>query len=317
MLETASDANVFQTKGWSEHKRAAGWTAERYAASDPDGGVIGMVQLLWQRVGPIRLGWAPGGPVLGFRRAVRGPTLIAELAAILRRDGPSYVRLASHHPATPPLCDAWDRLLSRPARPLTTGSSYIVDLSGGMDAIVERMTAAHRKSARRALAGAIAWQEGRDDAAPALAELYTEMSRLKTADLRPLETERIRSILGALGARAAILLGVTTAGPMAACLYVTVGRRAYALLPATGPRGRAAHAGFALHLELFRRLSERGVCELDLAGADPARPRNDVDRFKEGFGARLVEYLGERHIASPPWLQHVVSPLTSLRGGRF
>src|SRR5687768_3901406 len=66
-LLQSHDYNVFQSFRWGEYKRGAGWTPMRWIARDHTGLVVAMAQILTKSFrDKVKIGWAPGGPVLLF-----------------------------------------------------------------------------------------------------------------------------------------------------------------------------------------------------------------------------------------------------------
>jgi lipid II:glycine glycyltransferase (peptidoglycan interpeptide bridge formation enzyme) len=117
----------------------------------------------------------------------------------------------------------------------------------------------------------------------------------------------------AFGDRAGILVGTAEGRAVTALLFLTFGARAFLMLPATGPEGRRIGAGYAMHARLFDELRRRGMASVDMGGLDPRSRMHDVDRFKVGFGAGVVEYVGEWEWASASWLRWLVNGGVFLR----
>lgn len=311
MLARASDADAFQSAGWGEFRRRAGWRPQRWVAHDGGGRPVMMAQVLTRTVMATLVGWAPGGPVLRFPASDphRIPDLLDGLVSAVR--GPSkraYVRFDPHHPHDPATTYAFGRSCRRPLAPLNTRFSAVLDLRGPIEGILARMGHKHRYNTRRALEQPVAWTVGSDEReARALAELHAEVVRDKRLRTRPMDAGDLRHLCESFGDGAGILVGRSGGRPVTALLFLVFAGRAFLMLPATGPAGRAIGAGYAMHFRLFEELRRREIASLDMGGLDPRSRMNDVDRFKVGYGAEIVEYVGEWDWASAPWLRWAAS----------
>ena len=296
---TAADASVFQSWRWGEYRRAAGWEPTRWVARNGEGEPVAFAQVL-TRGYPlgVRIGWAPGGPLFRLPRT-SARSLAAALAAFTERltaEAPRmYVRFDSYVPSEPELVWAMQSVCARAAMPINTGFSTLLDLRPPADDILRSMTTKHRYYVRRALAQPIEWRSGNDAGAIAdLLELNRGMMERKLLDdsiaLQPAAVARLCAVFGD---RATILVGREGSTRLCACLVLRYGASAFYFAAATGERGRAIGASYALLFRLIGTLRDAGVERLDLGGLDPRSPAAGVNHFKGGFGGSLVEYLGE------------------------
>lgn len=322
-LAAAHDRNVFQTFAWGEYKRSIGWKPERWIALDAGGRVASMCQVLTRSIARwVLLGWAPGGPALGFDDAA-GVDHVAEaihglVAAYSYRRGAAYIRIHSHHPYDHTLAFSLARHLARPLWSINTGYSSRLDVRPPMVGLLERMSQNHRYYTKRALRHDLQWAASRDERAIIdLTSLYNAMTRTKGVGLARIQPSRVRELCAQLADNAVILVGRRGDLAVAACLTVAFGGRAYTLLHATSEAGRAVGAGYALHYRLIELLKDKGVTEVDLAGLDPRPAASGVDRFKLGFGGGVVAYLGEWEWSRPGWLRWLVDPAIAWKGGRL
>lgn len=312
VLLRSEDGNAFQSSGWGEYKRESGWVPERWLARDRGGAIVMAAQVLVRAVDGVRVGWAPGGPVFLFPASAWRhldellDLLLRNLAARARF---SYVRFDSYVPRAPDLAYAFGASCARPARRLNTGYSSRLDLSQPLERILSGMTHKHRYNLKKALAHDVVWRLGTDsEAVRALAGIRAEMLRLKhLTDVPTFDVAELATLCRAMQESALIFTGHAAGEPIASCLVLTFGRRAFLYAPATGERGRELGIAYAMAFRLLEHLKARGFAELDLAGLDPRSPSAGVDRFKLGFGGDIVEYLGEWEWSSHAWLRWAVN----------
>lgn len=308
-LLAGEDRNVFQSFGWGEYKRAAGWEPRRWIARDGNGMVVAMAQVLTKSfLHGVTVGWVPGGPVFHFPGALsHSPTSMLEgLLERYRATGRVvWIRFHCQLPQDAELVYAFSQKCMRPVAPLTSGHSLQIDLCQPFDDIIKRMTAKHRYYVRKSRGEKIHWRLANDNhAVRALSDLYAEMVHYKKLSPQAAPSGGLASLCAVLKNHAAILSGSVDGEPITACLVLTFGGRAFYLKAAAGRKGRELSASYAMVYYLLERLQDQGVTRLDFGGIDPRSPRAEgVNHFKRGFGGTLVEYLGEWEWASANWLR--------------
>jgi lipid II:glycine glycyltransferase (peptidoglycan interpeptide bridge formation enzyme) len=313
-VERARDGTIFQTIGWGEHRRRAGWTPVRWTLID-DGELVGVAQVL-RRSGPLgtSIGWCPGGPVVALRDAA--PDEIARRLSAFMTAQPSrmYVRFDSYLEEDRTVAGALARVAARPRRRVNTGVTTVLDLATPHDELLAAMKHKHRYNLRRALALPIRWRQGCADEAGALARLYQAMLAAKRLRARrPPDEAGISDVCRQLGPRAQVLVGELDGRDVVGCLVLLLGDRAFLHMPVTGT-DRSAGLSYAMIDVLVRDLRSSGARALDLAGIDPDGATPGVDRFKLGFGGRVVRRLGEWERSDPAILRLAVEAALIVRG---
>ena len=308
-LLASEDRNVFQSFAWGEYKRASGWEPQRWVARDGHGRVIAMAQILIRTVlSGVIAGWASGGPVLRFPES-GPPDLTAVLEGLLQRyhsaGRVAWVRFQSQALRNEEMTSVFERMCARPIASLTSGHSLHIPLDRSLEDIVKGMTAKHRYYVKKALEEKIEWRIANNACAvETLSALFAEMVRRKQLSAVPDHARDLASLCAVLKDQALILSGMVDGEPVAACLVLTFGGRAFYLKAATGQKGRELSASYAMIHRLLEHLREQGVTQLDFGGIDPRSPgAAGVNHFKRGFGGLPVEYLGEWEWASAEWLR--------------
>ncbi|MDA8094308.1 MAG: peptidoglycan bridge formation glycyltransferase FemA/FemB family protein [Betaproteobacteria bacterium] len=322
-LTGADDATIFQSWQWGEYKRNHGWQPLRCTVYDTSGRTVMMAQVLLKSLPfGIRAGWAAGGPVLKFKGwspKQAGKALNTLRAGLLESQRRLWLRVHSHSPNEPELAYLFSGQFHRPFFKVNSGFSQFIDLTQSVEAFEKGMTAKHRYYVRQAQGQGLTWKLGGDDELRRdFAMLHEEMTREKGMESIRVGLDETRKIFSALGSQALILNGYHAGVPVTSCLVQRFGNRGFYASAATGAKGRELSAAYAMVHELFRVLKERGMTRLDFAGLDPkTSAASGVNHFKRGFGAQLVEYLGEWECASSEKLRWAINFALWKRGGRL
>ncbi len=311
LVAASDDRNIYQTSGWGEYRQRAGWHPIRWSALDKGGGVVLAVQLLVKRVFGVRIGWAPGGPLLGFPSSRR--VGIAHLPAALSRRlpetcSPGYARLQSQLPREPELAYAFEQSFARPARLIGAAYTLWHELAVGPGVIERRLNDHHRYYVRKSLRSGLRFEARTDDATvERLAALQEEVRTAKPfASLRRVGADNLLAMRRSLG-ETFVFVAVADNEIVSACLISLFANRAHLLAAATGRRGRDLGASYGLIFRLLEYLRERGAESFDFGAVDPHQAGSGVSFFKLGFGGRLREYLGEWEWASHAWLRQAMA----------
>lgn len=92
--------------------------------------------------------------------------------------------------------------------------------------------------------------------------------------------------------------------PLAGAIAFRLGKRAWYVYGASANVNRNLQASYALQWEMIRWAKSLGCTVYDFRGVsgnlDPEHPLYGLYRFKEGFGAKLVEYVGEFDLPLSP-----------------
>jgi hypothetical protein len=319
-LVKAEDYAVFQSYGWGEFKRSAGFRPLRWIARDAAGNTVAMVQFLLKSL-PLgfAVAWAAGGPAVRFKPAgVRSGFDLAGLLSAVRAHVPRVlVKFDSYIADDPDAAAQFSQLCKRPRAHITSGVSIQFDISKGAKAFVERMTSKHRYYLRKAEPAQLSWEAGNGTKDIAvLVSLHRAMTTskgLKSGSKTKSEYASLRDALGASGMT--IVTGYLDGEPVTSCLTLDFGKKAFYYVAATGQTGRQIGAAYAMLPRLVEVLHGKGIELFDFGGIAPGSPKaKGVDHFKKGFGGTVIEYLGEWEWASVPFLASAVGILMKYRG---
>lgn len=296
-------ADVLQAWEWGEVKRRSGWTPARLIVEE-GGAVLGAAQILAKR--PVRSAprilYAPRGPVVDFTRPevlralVEEVRLLAAGAFLWTCDPP--VEAAS------PEAKALERAGFRPAPAGGFGgvqpkAVMVLDLGADLDAVFAGFHPKWRYNVRLAeRKGVEVARAGRDEL-PAFYDLLVETAR------RDGFLVRSRSYFESLfeGLEPAGLIAMFLARfqerAIAGAICLGFGPRLTYTYGASSNEHRNVMPNHLMQWHMIRWAKEAGYRTYDLRGVSPVRDGKPVEvhlaglnRFKEGFGARYVEYAG-------------------------
>jgi len=309
LLAACAQSTLFQTHGWGEFKRAAGWQVLRLHAGAADDAQAVAQVLLRRLPGGFRFAWIPGGPC--FRQAITredAAALLRDLCASLEATlGRLYLRCNFTFTADAALTAAAADSLRRPASHLGSGASVLLSLPDDDARWLATLKSKHRYYVRKACAAGLQWRYGNSDAdIDAMAQLSAQMAADKAVQVGTFTRDELRRLRDLLPAQCRLLIGFENDVPLSGCAVFCMNGQAYYANAATVGRGRELSAAYAMLFELQKNLRSDGVRLLDFGGIAPNDPTaRGVDHFKLGFGGAVVEYLGEWEYASTPlhrWL---------------
>jgi peptidoglycan pentaglycine glycine transferase (the first glycine) len=307
-------ADVMQSYGWGEVKRASGWQPLRLLAEDDSGLVRGACSIL--RTHPARgvppLLYAPRGPVLDY-----GDTeaLGALVEGIRERAGTGFM-----FKCDPPIengSDATRALEKADFRRVQSGAFggvqptavMIVDLTPGLDKVLEGFKPKWRYNIRLAERKGVTIREGtRDDIGPLYAILQETARRDGFVVRARSYFEKMWDELHPHG-MLKIFMADFAGAPIAGILLTCMGERVIYTYGASANEHRNVMPNHLIQWTAIRWAAEHGFRVYDFRGVSPVRNGAPVtehiaglNRFKEGFGARYVEYAGEFDLSfRPAW----------------
>jgi lipid II:glycine glycyltransferase (peptidoglycan interpeptide bridge formation enzyme) len=321
LLLQARDYNVFQSFGWGEYKRSAGWQPMRFVARNKGGEVVSMAQLLVRSLPfGFALAWASGGPVFQFtsRHASSQAFDLQGLLAALRARFPRLlVRFNSYVPHESTLAYHFNMTCLRPHLRINSGYSLQFEIPTSTEMFISGMTSKHRYYVNKAMRAPLSWEVGCDNRSiKALTTIHREMAKAKgmqLPEISELSFSALKENLGENGAT--IFTGYLDDQPVTSCLTLDFGKKSFFWVAATGNAGRQVGAAYAMLPSLFDVLRRKGIERFDFGGIAPGVPHAEgVNHFKRGFGGQLVEYLGEWEWASVPFLTTAARLLMKYRG---
>lgn len=296
----------YQTYGWGEVRRIAGWQPLRLLAH-LDGQVVAAASVLVKRKFGLAVCWVPGGPlgasdVLDEFRPALGRALGTQLfycrISLLRADtGDEAAFLARA---------GW----LRPKIEMSSGLTMSYVLAGDEAERLKRTSSNWRHNLKRSGRYGLRIEHWETPDLDAISALYREMESLKSLPEQHSEVE-LAAIFAQCREQVVVYRCLDDEGRLLAIRAAGLcGATAMDLLAVAGGAARKLYASHATLWALLDHCSQLGLRDYDLSGVDPVGNKGVYD-FKHGTGANLVECLGEWEWASLPGLRQAVNWLVA------
>ncbi|MBK9444602.1 MAG: GNAT family N-acetyltransferase [Betaproteobacteria bacterium] len=306
----ALSGGFYQTYGWGEVRRIAGWHPLRLRAWR-ESQVIAVASVLVKRKLGLAVCWVPGGPLGASEalncefRAALGSALGTKLfycrISLLRADlGNEAAFLAG---------SGWQR----PAVAMSSGLTMSYALAGDEAERQKRTSGNWRHNLKRSARYGLKIEHWENPDLNAISALYREMEGLKSLPVQHSDAE-LAAIFTQCREQVVVYRCLDAEGRLLAIRAAGLcGATAMDLLAVAGGAARKVYASHATLWALLDHCSRLGLREYDLSGVDPVGNKGVFD-FKHGTGASLVECLGEREWASLPGLRQAVNWLVARKG---
>lgn len=297
-------ADVLQSWEWGEVKRHGGWRPVRILV-EHDGRDVAACSMLVRHParGAPPIAYAPRGPVLDF--ADEG-TFGALLAAVRANTAGAFAFVCdppvdAGSPAEAALARAGFRATSRGGiGGVQPRAVMVLDLDRGLDDIQAGFKPKWRYNIRLAGKKGVTVRDGVREDLTAFYDLLAETARRDGFLVRGRSYfETLWDVLEPAG-MLKLLVAEYGPGPVAAILLLCMGPRATYVYGASANRDRNVMPNHLLQWHAIRWAKEAGYGVYDFRGVSPlrdGRPAEEgiagLNRFKEGFGARYIEYAGQ------------------------
>ena len=308
--------NFLQSWQWGELKSRTGWHPYRIAIEE-GGRINAAVQILKRPVPGLGrcLFYSPRGPLYDLSQPRLFKLLIEQVNALATEHGAMAYKI---DPAVPGDNSEHVRMLrDRGFSPAPTGDEafggiqprYVmqVDVTPPEDEILARFKSKWRYNVRLAERKGITISS--DCAREEVAVFYRLLFETAKRDGFKVRAESyfydIYDLLISAGL-GALFIARLGDEPIAGAITLTVGKRAWYVYGASSNQHRNKMPNHLIQWEMMRWAKARGCEVYDMRGVvrqeDKDSPLHGLNRFKEGFAARYVEYIGEWDlIYSPTW----------------
>ena len=296
-------ADVLQSWEWGDVKRETGWKPIRLLIDD-DGAVVASCSMLVTK--PARgvppLAYAPRGPILDYRGEEQ---LRVMLDAIRDESDGAFMFMCD--PAVEDRSEeatSAARFMSRAeaggfggVQPKTV---MVLDLDADLDTILAGFKSKWRYNIRLAERKGVEVREGSKEDIPSFHKILIETARRDGFSVRgPGYFESLWNHLAPSG-KLKLFTANYEGHPIAGIILFCMGPRAVYVYGASSSEHRNVMPNHLIQWSAIKWSKENGHSIYDFRGVSPIRNGEPVDeslaglnRFKEGFGARYVEYAGQ------------------------
>ena len=317
-IASVHSGHLLQSWDWGELKSRHGWTAERLAWDDPQARPVAAVQILSRRIRIPFLGltfairYAPRGPCLDWSDTGIAQQVLQELkhraesrgTLFVKVDPDTYESSTKEEPSgngagSSP--EGIQRILvasgwRRSPEQIQFRNTMVLDLRGSEEQLLAGMKQKTRYNLRLAERRGVHIRHAGEGDIDQLYQMYSETSLRDGFVIRT--SDYYADAWGSFhrAGLAQPFLATVEGEPVAGLVVYRFGKRAWFLFGMSRDLHREWMPSYLLQWEAMRWAQGQGCEAYDLWGAperlDPTDPLWGVYRFKEGFGARLVQGVG-------------------------
>jgi len=293
--------HILQAWEWGAFKERQGWQAIHYLWETGDAPRAAALALL-RRPDRLPLGvmYVPKGPILPWDDASLFQNVLADLETAACHAGAVFLKIDPDVEETPEGETVTTILGARGWQPsaeqVQFRNTLLLDLTLPPDDLLARMKPKWRYNIRLAQRKGVTVRPGTVEDLPLLYRMYQETSVRDRFVIRP--EEYYRDAWGSFieAGLAQPLIAEIGDEPVAMVILFRFGRRAWYMYGASRSVYREYMPNHLLQWEAIRWAQAQGCTVYDLWGAperpDESDPMWGVYRFKAGFGARPVRYIG-------------------------
>ena len=309
--------SVMQSRQWGELKSATGWEPMIVAVED-EGAIAAGAMILRRpipRAGKSLL-YAPRGPVLDWSEDELFRGLVSEVRTVAREQGAIALKIAPCVPAeredVVAMIDAEGFVFAGDEDPDLGGTQprYVMktDLTPEPDDIMADFHKKWRYNVRLAGRRGVEVRHGTREDLPAFYELLEDTAERDEFRVRGFEYfERIHDVLVEAGL-AKLFVAEFEGEIVAGVLVFIMGEEAVYVYGGSDPEYSKHMPNHRLHWEIMLWAREQGCTKYDFRGVskevdgEPVGELGGLNRFKKGFNAEYMEYIGEYDLVlSPVW----------------
>jgi len=308
--------HLLQTWAWGELKAAFGWVPVRLAV-EQGGTLLAGAQVLYRRLGPFSVAYIPKGPVSVQDDAEVGEALWRAIHSRSRRMGAISLKVE-------PECyeeetDRLDRLLAQdrqsrmkrhlhPSREcIQPRRTIIIDLTASEQEILARMKSKWRYNIRLSARKGIVVREGAPNDLGVFYDLMRITGERNGFAIHSQDYYRRALGLFAPSGRAVLFMAYYQDLPLAGLMAYAFNGQSWYMYGASSNEHRELMPNHQLQWRAMQWAKAKGATQYDLWGIPDTAPDSataaltGVQRFKEGFGGRVIRYAGAYdHIYSKP-----------------
>lgn len=302
--------DLLQTTYWGQLKSLTGW--EPFPLGVMSGGQLLAGALVLKRKIPLMskcIFYSPRGPLFSDLEALE--CLVEGVAELAQEHGALFWKMDPALPKGDPL---WSQFAQKRLHKVDTGLDFDgvqpgfimeLDLRPSLETILANMKSKTRYNIRYAQRKGVTVRLSHSKSD--LSIFYPLLEETAARDRFTIRSfayfEHLWDCL--VPHRAAqLFLAFHEEQPLAGAITFRLGKRAWYVYGASANIKRNLQASYALQWEMIRWAKSTGCTVYDFRGVsgnlDPDHPLFGLYRFKEGFGAKLVEYVGEYDLPFSP-----------------
>lgn len=297
--------SVFSSFEWGEYKSISGWTIERLAFFN-GGNFLGQCQFIYKKKYNAIISWNSGGILYTNLTHLNS---IVEVIKEYFKSPFCYMRFNFYNVSEGQNLFEFIEIFNQPKKFINSNFSITHTFSPKFD-ILKSMNANHRYYYKQSIKNNFSFKISQLDCLDNFITIHNEMTQSKELLHLKITPTDIMQLITSFKENILIFTVYLEDKPVASCLILLSGKKAFYYLAASNPLGRKTYASYYMVKELFQYLSSIGIEHFDFGGITPYnKDAHGVNKFKAGFGGDIVNYLGEWEMSNSSILSFLVNKI--------
>lgn len=311
LLSKCLNQNVFSIYEWGKFKETS-WSVERILFYNKET-FIGMTQIQFKQLGPIRLGWCSSGINLTDYKYLQG---IIDSLKVKYNFKKTIIRFNFLDPGHGDICFEFDSVKSLQRVPASINSGYTIRFySRAPVKIPSDFSSNNRYYLKKAKERSFEFLVS-DVNPKEYVAVHNQMVNHKGLDDLAVSEEQINSLVSVFNSKVKMIRVLEGEKCLASALVIMVNKIAYYYLAGATEEGREKNASFFMIEQLLLYFQELKIEEFDFGGITPFKESaKGVNRFKIGFGGEIINYVGERNLCHSKGLAWIFNIIISKKLG--
>jgi hypothetical protein len=284
--------NIFSTWQWGEFKSSTR-DIERLAFFKK-GTFVGMTQLTFKNISFLKLGWGSSGINLTNYKYL---DKVIDSIQDFYNFNKTVIRFNFFDEKKGEINFAFDEIKALAEVPVTINSGYTVwhgseELMGNP----KKYDSNTRYYLKKAEANELSFDVCELDIGK-FEKIHHEMAQLKNKLELSVNKTELLNIQKVFGDDAKMGIVSQDGKTVSACLILFVENYAYYFLAGSTKQGREQFSSFFMIHQLIKYFNEKKIQKFDFGGISPfLQSVRGINRFKMGFGGKVINYIGERNL---------------------
>lgn len=297
-LSKCINANIFSTWEWGEYK-SVGWNLKRFIFYNGEN-FVGMIQILFKKIGPFQLGWSSSGINLidycYLEEIIQALSAQFDLRRALLRinffdegigDNQFYIDSITE--------------FKKPIISINSGYTIRFNLLSYSNS-PKLYESNNRYYLGKAIKNNLDFEIAKFSPQE-FSIIHNMMASLKDLGSLQVDEKDLTKLYKLFGDQLFIVKVKNGEELISVCAVIKWHNRAYYYLAGANENGRKLSASFLMVNKLIDYLKEQKVEEFDFGGITPFKKSAvGVNRFKIGFNGKIIRYAGERDLTANKWL---------------
>lgn len=299
LLLKTENYNLFSTFQWGDYKQQKNWTVERLLFYS-NGNFLGMSQLIYKKKSKLIIGWTNSGVNYVNIKYIEN---IVESIKNYFSNNLYYKRFSFFEEYNALKNFEYSKFLISSSKFINSNFTIIHKLKNNPNFI---LNSNHRYYYKQALKNNLEFRinyEIND-----FIKIHDEMIKFKDREDLKININDIQTIINLFKDNYFCATIYLENIPISSCLILFFDNQAYYYLAGSNDKGRKTYSSYLMIVELLKYLSENGFKLFDFMGITPFDKESfGVNKFKMGFGGRVIEYSGEWEISNLKLLSFLVN----------